>query len=272
MIKAEKLQAIVDSDDQDPRVLCELVGGDPRSFYCGANFNHTDLRGVDFRGYDLTASTFENAWLDRNTRVDAEYFDITGLTRTVLMLPYARYIMTKIFGRVRIESSLEDHLGDIVEEALRFLDSRINDWSTFFKNSNDGKPLWVPVDQVIIDLVGSNNKLMPSKSELLGKLNSSKTTVGSSPLLAHISTFDKHSLTARIQKLYSIERELKDLRRPTKETIVPAAILKGPLKKITKLSSIKKVTPELFCSELLLTYSAASTMKKEGFTSWISLQ
>jgi len=266
MIKAEKLQAIVDSDDQDPRVLCELVGGDPRSFYCGANFNHTDLRGVDFRGYDLTASTFENAWLDRNTRVDAEYFDITGLTRTVLMLPYARYIMTKIFGRVRMERPFEDHLGDIVEEALRFLDSRINDWSTFFKNSNDGKPLWVPVGQSTIDLVGSNNKLMPSKSGLLGTFNSSKKTFGGSPLLASMSS------AAFIKKFISTNEGLKDMKRSTKETIVPAAILKGPLKRITNLSSIKKLTPELFCSELLLTFSAATTMKREGFTSWISLQ
>lgn len=86
MISAEILRAIVESPTDDFRELAAIAGGDPATFYCGANFNDADLRGQDLRGFSLHAATFERARVDRQTRVDGRYRKQVGLARVKLRL------------------------------------------------------------------------------------------------------------------------------------------------------------------------------------------
>lgn len=271
MLAADKLEAIVKSKSNDPRILAELAGGDPRSFYRGANFNNADLRGVDLRGYNLTAATFEDAWLDRNTRVDDEFLDITGLFRTVLKLPYGKFIKMKVFKRFQVGDPVHDHLGDLVEEALRDLESRIIDWEAFFKNANDGRPLWVPVSRNVIDLIKYNDDITSKQTGLLEIINNSKKLPASGPLHERMFIFSKSLRDDPTQSSYGVEEWLDDEDRSARQTTLQAAILNAPLKKILRLSSAKSITPELFCSELLLTFISVISMKKRGYASWITL-
>lgn len=271
MLAADKLEAIVKSKSNDPRILAELAGGDPRSFYRGANFNNADLRGVDLRGYNLTAATFENAWLDRNTRVDNEFLDITGLVRTVLELPYGKFIKMKVFKRFQVGHPVHNHLGDLVEEALRDLDSRIIDWEAFFKNENDGRPLWVPVSRNVIDLLKGKPDITPNQTGLLEILNNSKKLPATGPLQERMFIFSKNLRNDSTQSSDGIEQWLDDENRSENATKVPAAILNAPFKKILRLSLARSITPEHFCSELLLTFISVISMKKKGYASWISL-
>jgi hypothetical protein len=136
MINAEKLKAILDSHEQDPRILCELVGGDPRSFYRGANFNNADLRGADLRGYNLTAATFENAWLDRNTRVDEAYVKVVGLERTTIVIRYTSLSSYNFFLKLGAAFSTEQ-LGDVIDDVIKALELKLGNLEKFFSENLD---------------------------------------------------------------------------------------------------------------------------------------
>ncbi|MCA3039035.1 MAG: pentapeptide repeat-containing protein [Rhodocyclaceae bacterium] len=134
MFESSKLEAIVKSRSKDPRILAELAGGDPRSFYRGANFDNTDLRGVDLRGYNLTAATFENARLDRNTKVDDAYISVVGLQRTTIIIPYLSFSPDGVLVKLH-EVAGRDHLGDIVDEIIRSLEVKVGNLEKFLSEN-----------------------------------------------------------------------------------------------------------------------------------------
>ncbi|WP_431271204.1 pentapeptide repeat-containing protein [Dankookia sp. P2] len=68
-----RLQAIVDSDNDDLRHLAAIAGGDPATFYRGSDFNGVDLRGIDLRGFNLTGASFRGALVNKKTLVDDAY-------------------------------------------------------------------------------------------------------------------------------------------------------------------------------------------------------
>ena len=138
MLAADKLEAIVKSKSNDPRILAELAGGDPRSFYRGANFNNADLRGVDLRGYNLTAATFENAWLDRNTRVDEAYIKAVGLERRTIVIRYLSLSSGNFFPKLHDVEGTE-HLGDIIDEVIKVLESKLGNLERVFSENMDDK-------------------------------------------------------------------------------------------------------------------------------------
>lgn len=292
MLAADKLEAIVKSKSNDPRILAELAGGDPRSFYRGANFNNADLRGVDLRGYNLTAATFENAWLDRNTKVDEEFLEVTGLVRTVLELPRkpGEFIMGKLSSRLLVREPLEIQLGDLVEEALRELDALIVDWEAFFKKATDGGVSWIPVDQEFIDLVKAPKKNLlwgnPEKIDKSRPLLARSTDVRDPALekKPDVGFFQKSDTAGWVpagkrpsRKAPSVEITSKILRTTVRNRYFvrglspKVAILTSPLRKIVRLSSLRGRNPEIFCSELLLTFVSVKSKKRAGFTSWVSL-
>ena len=134
MLAVDKLEAIVKSKSNDPSILAELAGGDPRSFYRGANFNNADLRGVDLRGYNLTAATFENARVDRNTQVDEAYISVVGLQRTTIIIPYLSFSSGVVILKLH-EVAGRDYLGDIVDESIRNLELKVGNLHKFLSEN-----------------------------------------------------------------------------------------------------------------------------------------
>ena len=119
MIRAEKLRAIVESQDDDFRTLAHLAGGHRASFYRGANFNDADLRGQDLRGYNLEAATFERARVDRHTKADEEYQRQMGMLRILVKMPRGGLVVEILKGSgVKLERPIGKHLGDILEDAV----------------------------------------------------------------------------------------------------------------------------------------------------------
>ncbi len=119
MIEANRLRAIVESDSDDPRLLAQIAGGNPRSFYRGANFDDADLRGVDLTGFNLHAASFRRARVDRNTKVDRQFRKSAGLIRVTVSLLSAELITHNLMASgIIIESPAPAHLGDLIEEAM----------------------------------------------------------------------------------------------------------------------------------------------------------
>lgn len=119
MIKADRLRNIIESEDDDPRHLAIIAGGHPSTFYRGANFNDADLRGVDLRGFNLQAATFERTRVDRNTKVDKEFRSLVGTKRTRLRVTIPNDLNDRLrLVSVKLQTPGDEHLGDLVEEAL----------------------------------------------------------------------------------------------------------------------------------------------------------
>jgi hypothetical protein len=288
MIKAEKLQAIVDSNDQDPRVLCELVGGDPRNFYCGANFNDTDLRGVDLRGYNLTAATFENTWLDRNTKVDDAYINAVGLRRTAMIIPDFRVSSNKPLSE-KIPATEEKHyLGDILDEGIRILESQKGNLMDFFghiESANQGNVERAKREsRRLADLiVGFNPKFLGSEPNIVsGKTNSLRSMLVDNVEESHqqpsVNLFELEAIAPRsslarkmgLARWGAIVEQLRT-RLPTGEKKLEITIFLSTHKKIVALSSIRKMHTEMFAAELLLNFVSFPPEREEASVGWMIL-
>ena len=117
MIDPNTLRNLVETDHTDLAGLAKIAGGDPKTFYRGANFNNADLRGEDLRGFDLTDATFKRVRVDRTTRVDKEFLSALGLERTVgVFVPLGEVISSIL--KIPKSASKEERLGDLIEDAL----------------------------------------------------------------------------------------------------------------------------------------------------------
>lgn len=120
MIQAAKLRAIIECETDDPRSLAIVAGGHPASFFRGANFDNADLRGIDLRGYNLHAATFNRVRIDRNTKVDAEFTQLLGLDKRFVVMGYFNpdiFLLLRILG-IKLDSPDKNHLGDMIEEVV----------------------------------------------------------------------------------------------------------------------------------------------------------
>lgn len=120
MIDASKLRAIVNSSREDFKSLAAIAGGDPATFYRGANFNDTDLRGEDLRGFNLEGATFRRARIDRNTLVDEDFSIIAGTERVVTVrMPLGNLIQGVLNSvDIKILRPTIKLYGDLIEEAV----------------------------------------------------------------------------------------------------------------------------------------------------------
>jgi hypothetical protein len=69
----DKIIAILSSSSGDLRLLAQLTGENPASFYRFQDLSQCDLRGQDLRGMDLTGTNIECATLDEATKIDPEF-------------------------------------------------------------------------------------------------------------------------------------------------------------------------------------------------------
>jgi hypothetical protein len=119
-MRGEALRAIIQSKEEDLRTLAQIAGGHPASFYRGANFDDTDLRGEDLRGFNLQAATFRHARVDRHTKVNPEFVKEAGLERTLRVRVEIYDLILDGLANcgIVLEKPTADHLGDILEDAL----------------------------------------------------------------------------------------------------------------------------------------------------------
>lgn len=119
-MNSEALRAIIESNDDDLKILAQIAGGHPASFYRGANFDNADLRGQDLRGFNLQAATFRRTRVDRYTKVDPQYIKDAGLERNVKvqLRAYDSILEGLKNCDITLEKPVAEHLGDILEDAL----------------------------------------------------------------------------------------------------------------------------------------------------------
>src|SRR5687768_16885738 len=64
---------ILNSRSKDLKKLARMAGGDPLTFYRGADLSGADLRGQDLRGIDLEGVDLTDALIDDSTKFDLEF-------------------------------------------------------------------------------------------------------------------------------------------------------------------------------------------------------
>jgi hydroxysqualene synthase len=74
----DKVVTLLQSDTSDLRELARIAGGDPRTFYRGANMNGSDLCGQDLRGMEFTNLDLSQIKLDDRTTLDPIYIVATS--------------------------------------------------------------------------------------------------------------------------------------------------------------------------------------------------
>lgn len=62
----EKLDLILEADDDNLIAMAELIGAD-KKFFVGADLSGCDLRNTDFTGWDLTGANLDGAIMDETT-------------------------------------------------------------------------------------------------------------------------------------------------------------------------------------------------------------
>jgi squalene synthase HpnC len=84
----DKVVTLLQSETSDLRELARIAGGDPRTFYRGANMNGSDFCGQDLRGMEFTDLDLSRIKLDGRTKLDSLYIVATdgrnfeGTTKT----------------------------------------------------------------------------------------------------------------------------------------------------------------------------------------------
>jgi hypothetical protein len=278
MFETGKLEAIVKSKSKDPRILAELAGGDPRSFYRGANFNNTDLRGVDLRGYNLTAATFENAWLDRNTKVDKAYISVVGLQRTTIIIPYLSLISGGVLMKLH-EVAGRDHLGDIIDEVIRNLESKVGNLETFLSENVADKPSKVKMTAKLVVDESTWRFFGPSIfPPMMTKFGSGKTKsafshrdmiakiISASPVNLSDSGRDSSNLNdtygAKKTEKWNWINELVNSNIMVEKKNLEVALLLSTHKKLVALSGITKADLETLAAQFLHLSSNNTSSKK----------
>ena len=278
MFETSKLEAIVKSKSKDPRILAELAGGDPRSFYRGANFNNADLRGVDLRGYNLTAATFENARLDRNTKVDDAYINVVGLQRTTIIIPYLSFSSVGVLMKLH-EVAGRDHLGDIVDEVIRSLEFKVGNLETFLsENVADKPPKAGTAGTLVVD--ESNwrffgRSIFPPTMNSIGSgktrsIFSSRDMIAKIISQSPVNLFDADRDASNVNDTYGAKKnekwnpinELMHSNLRVEKKSLEVALLLSTHKKLVALSGVTKADLETLVAQFLHLSSVHTNSKK----------
>lgn len=79
----KRLAQLVFSSARDLRSLAQAAGGDPKTFFRGADFRGADLRNEDLRGYSLEGANFLGATVDDTTKVDSAFQELLDAARPI---------------------------------------------------------------------------------------------------------------------------------------------------------------------------------------------
>src|SRR5262245_48793315 len=69
----DKVLLLLQAETSDLRELARLAGGDPRTFYRGANLDGVDFSGQDVSGMEFNGFSTSSTVADEATRIDATY-------------------------------------------------------------------------------------------------------------------------------------------------------------------------------------------------------
>jgi hypothetical protein len=115
---------IVFSKARDLRSLAAIAGGDPVSFFRGADFRGADLRNEDLRGFNLTGANFSGAIVDDTTLVDPEFQSLIDETKPISLT--VSVDLKDTLGRIKDQSRIEGKsISNLVSRIVEDLTSKL---------------------------------------------------------------------------------------------------------------------------------------------------
>lgn len=107
----EKIRLICEADAEGIVEIAKFVARDDLNFFRGARLDDLDLRGEDFRGFDLSGATFFNAEVDETTYYDQRFAKIIAEQATST-LAFNPFLLKKIKELNLSKRSTQALLGD----------------------------------------------------------------------------------------------------------------------------------------------------------------